>query len=869
MSMEMQRLDDQDAPVLEADHREWDMVLVFPIADKGALRSFEEFAASMLGLKWVQMVNKATGELVSKGAQKVIGTLSAKDLATTDKARVKELNLLGVDRFQDSAQEVFKTDRCFMNDAQQLSNTLRKKSVKPEADVEGGASRQRAPTVLERIGKQEEVIQARIGLLREQWDQNVEAIRRQFKSDGLQDPVVNSDAVPPAVFSRCVAKAMARRLQQACGLSTEMTYSIDKDEIIMKIKADAGDLMTEADRTDYTLQTVNEVVPVPGMDGSWQERCEVWLGKACGQGQLRATEVDPVLVNSSEHANSTNESHHALVSEMSKFGYPKTKANSGIFGAVMDGVGALADATQNVAAVGGVGGGTRHRALGADWTEPSNKGDFFIAPYAQYQSLVKHSKQNEINDTNDHSKLQPMYRTYRGSGWDEGMGLFRDIDRLRLINSILARHLNLRAFADEYKYSSAPFALHSEQELAWLKENWATSWRVQALWPWINRLCGCRAQPLGRIRHYFGEKIAFYFGWLEFYTQMLLVPAVIGCIVFAVQVGAGAQDKAVGVSMIIFGGFISLWSTVFAELWKRKSAVYNLAWGTSTYVTQEQPRPAFQGRTRISPTTDERESFFKDEKSYIYGILGGVLVAGVMIVAVLVALGSIFVLKEKLSFAVYMSGDDKITYDPSHLVSHILPTPAGFYPTIAAALAGMKVLGMENTNTMYVNPETSLLPGPAIAGLINAIQIGIMNTLYRKVAIWLNNWENHRTDTDFENHLILKTFLFQFVNSYASFFYIAFVKEAATCVAPSLVLPKGRAACMSELQTQLLTIFGSKLVVGNLTEVLIPMLKVKLRERADKVEKGTQLKQAEREAKLNQYEDMESFEDYNEMVRAG
>jgi hypothetical protein len=44
------------------------------------------------------------------------------------------------------------------------------------------------------------------------------------------------------------------------------------------------------------------------------------------------------------------------------------------------------------------------------------------------------------------------------------------------------------------------------------------------------------------------------------------------------------------------------------------------------------------------------------------------------------------------------------------------------------------------------------------------------------------------------------------------------------------------------------------------------VVQVKLRERADKVEKGTTLKQAEREAKLNQYEDMESFEDYNEMV---
>ena len=37
-------------------------------------------------------------------------------------------------------------------------------------------------------------------------------------------------------------------------------------------------------------------------------------------------------------------------------------------------------------------------------------------------------------------------------------------------------------------------------------------------------------------------------------------------------------------------------------------------------------------------------------------------------------------------------------------------------------------------------------------------------------------WENHRTDSSFESALIFKTFAFQFVNSYFSFFYIAFFK---------------------------------------------------------------------------------------------
>jgi len=44
--------------------------------------------------------------------------------------------------------------------------------------------------------------------------------------------------------------------------------------------------------------------------------------------------------------------------------------------------------------------------------------------------------------------------------------------------------------------------------------------------------------------------------------------------------------------------------------------------------------------------------------------------------------------------------------------------------------------------------------------------------------------EIHRTEKDYENALTLKMFLFQFVNFYASIFYIAFIK-------PRLANPPG------------------------------------------------------------------------------
>ncbi|CAE7679401.1 Ano4, partial [Symbiodinium microadriaticum] len=51
----------------------------------------------------------------------------------------------------------------------------------------------------------------------------------------------------------------------------------------------------------------------------------------------------------------------------------------------------------------------------------------------------------------------------------------------------------------------------------------------------------------------------------------------------------------------------------------------------------------------------------------------------------------------------------------------------------------------------------------------------VFNFIYSKVADILTARENHRTDTEFEDSMISKLFLFQFVNSYASFFYIAFI----------------------------------------------------------------------------------------------
>lgn len=117
--------------------------------------------------------------------------------------------------------------------------------------------------------------------------------------------------------------------------------------------------------------------------------------------------------------------------------------------------------------------------------------------------------------------------------------------------------------------------------------------------------------------------------------------------------------------------------------------------------------------------------------------------------------------------------------------------------------------------------------GSTITALINAVQIQVLNEIYNQVAVALTNYENHRTNTEFEDALIAKTFIFQFVNSFASLFYIAFVKPFIPDIDPCV------GSCMGELQASLGTIFMTRLATGSILKLAIPYVMQKMKEKAE------------------------------------
>ena len=209
---------------------------------------------------------------------------------------------------------------------------------------------------------------------------------------------------------------------------------------------------------------------------------------------------------------------------------------------------------------------------------------------------------------------------------------------------------------------------------------------------------------------------------------------------------------------------ITVWSIVMLEYWKREESRTALQWGMSDFEATEQVRPEFFGELKPSYINGKLTLQYPASKFIRRGIISkAVVTTFCMLIIGIVA--SIYVLR----FQLERHGNGK------------------YYAS-------------------------------TVASILNSIQIIVLNMLYRSVVTFLNNQENHRTDTQYEDSLIIKMFFFSFINNYSSFFFIAFIASNLTRpdnVNSDYVGECGATNCMEPLSINLGIIFGVRLVVDN------------------------------------------------------
>lgn len=383
-------------------------------------------------------------------------------------------------------------------------------------------------------------------------------------------------------------------------------------------------------------------------------------------------------------------------------------------------------------------------------------------------------------------------------------------------------------------------------------------------WKWS------KYQPLDHIREYFGEKIGIYFAWLGFYTAWLLPASIVGVLVFLYGIITMSSntpanevcesnktykmcplcDVSVGCpfwylsdvciyttlaylfdhpATVFYAVFMSFWAVTFLEYWKRKNASLAHHWDVTDYEEEEErPRPEYAAKAPTfeeNPITRVKEPYFPTRKR-LPRIISGIAVIIIMMVLVLIFIVAVIMYRVLVSIPLF-----------------------------------------HNTAT---RPRAQIIASTTSA-IVNLILIMALGKVYQKVALSMTQWEMHRTQTEFEDQLTFKVFVFQFVNFYSSIVYIAFFKGRFVGYPGNYSKFFGlrgedcnNGGCLIELAQQLAVIMVGKQMINNAQEILVPKIKAFFHRMKIKTDKKHVKCRWEEDYELIPNEGL--FEEYLEMV---
>ncbi|XP_046403145.1 anoctamin-5-like isoform X2 [Ischnura elegans] len=349
-----------------------------------------------------------------------------------------------------------------------------------------------------------------------------------------------------------------------------------------------------------------------------------------------------------------------------------------------------------------------------------------------------------------------------------------------------------------------------------------------------------KAQPLDEIREYFGDEVALYFAWLGLYTKSLIPAAAIGvaCFFFGL-IQLATPDKepveevcygSMGNEMlcarctdgscseeqlrascgtrillllfdhpatVAFSVFMSFWATGFLEQWKRTQARLCLKWGGEALLSTGgsdrntwETRPEYEASAKLKfdHETKKNKLYFPTWNKALR-IFTAASVVFFMVTVVVAALIGVIMYKVAISSALYFTDDDYVKSNSKNLTS-------------------------------------------LTAAIINLIIILLLKLVYDRIAIWLTNLENPKTQSDYETSYTFKVFVFEFFNCYSSLFYIAFFKGRFYTYPGDQGMSNLHLAqdtcdsggCLSELFIQLVVIMVGKQVLNGFMEVFMPRI---------------------------------------------
>jgi len=281
-----------------------------------------------------------------------------------------------------------------------------------------------------------------------------------------------------------------------------------------------------------------------------------------------------------------------------------------------------------------------------------------------------------------------------------------EAERLRLVYHLITLPIGqggagITPKIGDYTLVDQIFALHDRKFNAqWLKK-WSTTWKISP-------------EELTNLRNRFGERVAFYFAFLQTYLVFLAFPCIAGT---SAAFLLPAYSKFFAVVNI-------LWAVVFLEYWKRQEVDLAVAWGVRGCSKLNNIRAAFQyERIEVDPVTGEKIKVFPEWKRMVRQSL-------------------------IVPFALAASG------------------------TLCAFIACVFAIEVF-ISEVYNGPFKSVLVflPTVLLSAINPILLGFFTTIAKR----LTDYENHSIDEAYEAAFTRKVFVLNFITSYTGLFLTSFI----------------------------------------------------------------------------------------------
>uniref|UniRef100_A0A8B9S8S9 Anoctamin n=1 Tax=Apteryx owenii TaxID=8824 RepID=A0A8B9S8S9_APTOW len=304
-------------------------------------------------------------------------------------------------------------------------------------------------------------------------------------------------------------------------------------------------------------------------------------------------------------------------------------------------------------------------------------------------------------------------------------------------------------------------------------------------------------------RGYFGEKVALYFAWLGWYTNLLGIAALVGVLAFVIGItvfGSNQVSKEIcEASTTIMcplcdqkcpfwqlsdtctyakvGSSLLETATVFLELWKRQRATVVNTWDLYRWDDDEEELAMELINNPLHEPQRYQHSYFRSTI---------ILLLVLVMIAVLIGIAHALVIYRVMAKALFTQSTFEFIREQADTV---------------AVMTG---------------------------AVLHYITIVIMTKVNRRVALYLCDLEKPRTFSQRENNFTVKIFTFQFFTNFSSLIYIAFFLGRINGHPGNYVRIAGKwrleechpSGCITDLFIQMAIIMTLKQTISNFVEYL-------------------------------------------------